>query len=105
MACLDGIRMGARWPEREVMLESDNAVVVQKLKNPGSDRSLVAAIMRDAASESLLLKGLVVGKIGREQNKLAHETAHRAGCLGETKMWFADFPGCFITLACKDQVN
>lgn len=105
MACLEGIRMGARWPEKDVILESDCATVIEKLSLSEIDRSLVAPVIRDALREKSHLKSLRIVKGGREQNKVAHELAHRARCLGESKVWFANFPECFTTLACKDIVD
>ncbi|KAF8649424.1 hypothetical protein HU200_064324 [Digitaria exilis] len=31
LACLEGLRMGARWADRDIVLEADNAGVIEKL--------------------------------------------------------------------------
>lgn len=38
-ACLDGVRLGERWPEKRLILETDSATVVAKLKSDQPDRS------------------------------------------------------------------
>lgn len=74
-----------------IILESDNATIVNTLKDDGINRSMVAPIVLDAATEKMKLKSLVVAKIGREQNNVAHDLAHRARRSGESRVWFADF--------------
>lgn len=102
LACLEGVRMVARWPDQDFVLEAGNALVVEKLKIRGIDRSIVAPVIHDTQHEGELLRSLVVANIGREQNKVAHELAHLALCSSVSRVWFGDFPECVVTQACKD---
>ncbi|GJN06082.1 hypothetical protein PR202_ga23770 [Eleusine coracana subsp. coracana] len=40
-ACLDGVRLTERLPDRAIVLESDCASVVSKVRAAGQDRSLI----------------------------------------------------------------
>lgn len=104
LACLEGIRMGTRWPERDFIMEADNALVIEKLRTGGMHRSVVAPIIRDTLQAKVQLRSVEFTKIGREQNKLAHELAHLAVRNGVCRVWFANFPGSLITLACNDTI-
>ncbi|KAF8661039.1 hypothetical protein HU200_057134 [Digitaria exilis] len=92
LACLEGVKMGARC----------NVSVIEKLKVEGVDRSVVAPILLDTLHEKAHLRSLVFVKIGREQNKVAHELAHLGVRSGVCQVWFASFPESLVTLACKD---
>lgn len=102
LACLDGIRMGAVWPEREFVMETDCAQVLEMLRMAGVNRSVYASIIHDTLLEAAQLSRVVFSKIGREQNNLAHELAHRALSSGECRVWLGDFLESLISLACKD---
>ncbi|TVU43045.1 hypothetical protein EJB05_09481, partial [Eragrostis curvula] len=77
-ACLDGVRLATCWSDVAMILESDSASVVAKLKSDGCDRSLIADFINDISMESQSLMELEVCKIGREQNAVAHALAQRA---------------------------
>lgn len=102
LACLEGVRMGARWPSKKMILESDNASVIMMLRENSTNRSARAPVLLDVAKEKAYLMSLDFVKIGREQNNLAHELAQRAKKSGESRVWLGDFPVCLVTLACKD---
>lgn len=101
-ACLEGVCLGSRWPDKSFILEADNASVITKLKMGGVDRSLVAPIIHDTLHEAVRARSVEFAKIGREHNRIAHELAHRALVSGECRVSFTDFPGNIITVACKD---
>ncbi|TVU41704.1 hypothetical protein EJB05_15247, partial [Eragrostis curvula] len=50
-ACLDGVRLATRWPGVSMVLESDAALVVSKLKTDDCDRSLIAGLISDIREE------------------------------------------------------
>ncbi|KAF8670592.1 hypothetical protein HU200_050619 [Digitaria exilis] len=78
LACLEGVRMSSRWLDRDVVLESDCSSVIKMLVEKGPNRSLVAPIILDMERESSCLKSVEFVKVGREQNKMAHELAQVA---------------------------
>jgi ribonuclease HI len=98
LACLEGIRMAGRWPETEMILEADCSTVIKKFKAEEPDRSLVAPIVRDGLHEVSQLGGVVFVKIGREQNKVAHELAHLAIRTNDCQASFVEVPSCVRAL-------
>lgn len=97
LACLEGLKMGARWADRDMILEADNVGVIEKLRKGGTDRSVVAPFIHDALQEMRMLRRVEFVKISREQNKVAYELAHRALNLGVSCVWFGNFPECLVT--------
>ncbi|KAF8653465.1 hypothetical protein HU200_062210 [Digitaria exilis] len=89
LACLEGSRMGARWADCSFILESDNASVIVKLKMREWQRSNVAPVILDTLHAKAELGSLAFAKIGREQNKVAHELAHLALRKDVNCVWFA----------------
>ncbi|RCV42220.1 hypothetical protein SETIT_9G199100v2 [Setaria italica] len=94
LACLEGIRMASRWPDRAVILESDCSTVIGKLRVEGLERSLVAPIILDIRGDASHLQGVSFVKIRREQNRVTHELAHLAIRTSECRVSFADVPEC-----------
>ncbi|KAF8657506.1 hypothetical protein HU200_060068 [Digitaria exilis] len=47
MACLEGIRIGVKWPDRDFILESDNASLIDKLRMGGINKPLVAPVIHN----------------------------------------------------------
>lgn len=52
--------------------------MIEKLRSGGKGSSTVAAIIHDTMQEMTQLREVEFVKIGREQNKVAHEIAHHA---------------------------
>jgi ribonuclease HI len=86
LACLEGVRLASKWPDRRVVLESDCITVVAKLHAGAKDRSLLAPIIHDTLQNAGMLKEVAFTKVGREQNKVAHELAHLAIRLNECRV-------------------
>lgn len=86
----------------EITLEADNVSVIQKLNEGGLNRSRVAPVIHDIRQEKIQFSRFHFAKIGREQNKVAHELAHLALSSGVCRVWFANFPESCVTLACKE---
>jgi hypothetical protein len=59
-----------------MILEADCASVIGKLQVGCEDKSVIASIIRDTLQEARLLLGVSFKKIGREQNKVAHDLAN-----------------------------
>jgi ribonuclease HI len=78
MACLEGVKLGRRWPDCPIVLESDCSQIIDKLQAGSLDRSLVAPIVCDVVMECSLLLSVSFSKVRREQNKAAHELAQLA---------------------------
>ncbi|TVU23147.1 hypothetical protein EJB05_30258, partial [Eragrostis curvula] len=62
-ACLDGVRLAARWPDNSMILESDCATVVAKINDKGGDRSMIASLISDIKEDGRQLRDLVIRKI------------------------------------------
>lgn len=102
-ACREGIVFAARWPNVPMVLETDCAVLADKLKKTGmQDRSVAWVLVRDAWADKEELCSLEVIKISRYKNNVAHELAHYAIRTGLSQVFFSSFPEFFLTLACKD---
>uniref|UniRef100_K3ZFI0 RNase H type-1 domain-containing protein n=1 Tax=Setaria italica TaxID=4555 RepID=K3ZFI0_SETIT len=101
LACLEGIRMAARWADRDMVLVADCSTIIDKLRKGGMDRSQVAPVIMDALHEGQQLRSLIFMKIGTEQNKVAHELAHLAIRSRQCCVSFLLFPECVHALICK----
>uniref|UniRef100_K3XQD1 RNase H type-1 domain-containing protein n=1 Tax=Setaria italica TaxID=4555 RepID=K3XQD1_SETIT len=64
LACLEGIRLAAKWSRHDMVLEVDCSRVIETFKLGGVN--------------SQQLQSLNFAKVRREQNKVAHELAHLA---------------------------
>jgi ribonuclease HI len=103
MACLEGVKLANLWPDQEVVVESDCALVVGKLCDDCVDRSLVTSIMGDILTEKARMCGVSFKCIRREQNKLVHELAHlalRNGVLSGSSV--DDVPSCIYPVLNTD---
>lgn len=58
LACLEGIRIGAKWSDRDFVLESDCVNVLNMIREKGINRSLVAPIILDVEKELVSLKSV-----------------------------------------------
>jgi ribonuclease HI len=96
LACLEGIVLGRRWPDHEMILESDCSQLVDKLQAKDRDRSLVAPIICDILKESSSLVSVSFSKVRREQNKVAHELAQLAMRSGDVQTSSASVPDCIL---------
>jgi ribonuclease HI len=103
MACLEGLRAAARWPDRVIILESDCSTVVGKLREAVLDRSLVGTVTCDALDATKDLMAVRFVKISREQNKVAHELAHFALRTTENRVSLEDIPDCIQPLVCSER--
>lgn len=56
----------------------------------------MAPIIHDTLHESSRARSVEFVKIGREQNKVAHELAHRALVSGECRVYFAALRGASL---------
>jgi ribonuclease HI len=101
-ACLEGIRLARRWPDKHFTLETDCASVVGKLQAANEDKSLIAPIIRDTLREARLLRGVSLRKIWREQNKVAHSLPQLAMRSGGYQVSFSNPPECVMNLICKE---
>nr|CAB3447133.1 unnamed protein product [Digitaria exilis] len=73
LACLEGLRMGARCADRDMVLEADNVAVIEKLRMGGTDRSAVSPVIHDALQEMRLLHKLM-GRNGAHGPRVACKT-------------------------------
>ncbi|TVU49286.1 hypothetical protein EJB05_00593, partial [Eragrostis curvula] len=103
-ACLDGVRLAMRWPGISMVLESDAALVVAKLKTDAPDRSLIAGLISDIREECRQLAEIEVCKIGRKQNAVAHSLAQLACRLGESRVSFSQVPDCIKDLIVAERL-
>jgi ribonuclease HI len=104
VACREGIILAARWPEVPMILETDCAVVVGKLRNPVQDRSLIWSTIQEATVGMEDLCRVEVLKISRAQNNTAHQLAHYAIRSSSSQVFFSSFPEFVVSLACKNTV-
>lgn len=63
---------------------------------------MVAPTICDTLHEKSQLRSIEFIKIGREQNKVVHEITYHALVSSDCRVWFAEFPKCFMALTCKD---
>jgi hypothetical protein len=101
-ACWEGIVFAARWPNVPMVMETDCAVLADKLKTGVQERSVAWALVRDAWVDKEELCSLDVIKISRYKNNVAHELAHYAIRTGLSQVFFSAFPEFVLTLACKE---
>lgn len=102
-ACLDGILLAGRWPDKPVLLESDCASVVAKVLAT-EDRSLVGAIIKDVKWEAALYPGFEMVKVERKQNRVAHELAQVACRLSQSRVSFSCVPDCVQDLVLSERL-
>jgi hypothetical protein len=97
MACFEGVKLAHKWPCQQIVIESDYAQVVAKLKAGGGDKSLVATVIGDILMESSLVGGVSFRSIRRVHNKVAHELAHLALRSGVSRASTGiDVPSCIL---------
>jgi ribonuclease HI len=101
-ACLEGIRLALRWPDKQIIMEADCASVIGKLQTGCEDKSVIAPIIRDILKETCLLLGVTFKKIRREQNKVAHSLAHLAIRSNECRVSLSNPPECMMNLICNE---
>jgi ribonuclease HI len=101
-ACLEGIRLALRWPDKQIILEADCASVIGKLQTGCEDKSVITPIIRDILQETCLLLGVTFKKIRREQNKVAHSLAHLAIRSNECQVSLSNPPECVKNLICNE---
>jgi ribonuclease HI len=95
LACLEGLRFAERWSENiKVILDTDNAIVEEKINNPALDRSEISGIISDIKEEVAKRQSCTVLKIWREQNKIAHNLAQFAIKSRTSKASFSFVPLC-----------
>ncbi|GJN01752.1 hypothetical protein PR202_ga19043 [Eleusine coracana subsp. coracana] len=51
-ACLEGVRQAERWPDCPLILESDCATAIEKIKQDGRDRSPISFLIHDFKVET-----------------------------------------------------
>ena len=94
--------MAARWPDLPMVLETDCAVIAEKLKSKEKDRSVAWSILHEALQAMEDLHSLEVVKISRSQNNVAHELAHFALRSGSSQVFFGFFSEFVQFLVCND---
>ncbi|KAF8718070.1 hypothetical protein HU200_025547 [Digitaria exilis] len=102
-ACLDGVRLAGRWPEKNVVLEVDCAALVDKLQSQELDRSLVAPLVHDIKEVGRQMNDFQVVKCRREQNKITHELARLASRSGQSRVSFSVILGCVQDLVLSER--
>jgi len=103
-ACREGIVMAARWPDLPMVIETDCAAVVERLKSKEQDRSVTWSLIHEARLATEDLCSLDVVKI-RSQNNVAHELAHFAIRSGRSQVFFSSFPEFVLSLVCNDTMR
>lgn len=104
-ACREGIVMVAgSWPELPMVVETDCAVIAEKLKSKEKDRSVAWSIMHEAQLAVEDLHSLEVVKVSRSQNNVAPEVAHYALRSGSSQVFFCFFPKFVQSLVCNDKL-
>ena len=104
MACREGIALAARWPDVPMFLETDYAVVAEKLRNSTQDRFLLWFTLQEATLGMEDLCRVEVLKISRDQNNVAHQLAHYAIRSSSSQFFFSSFPEFVVSLACNDTI-
>ena len=79
--------MAARWPDLPMVIETDCASVVERLKSKEQDRSVTWSLIHEVRLAMEDLCSLDVVKISRSQNNVAHELAHFAIRSGHSKFF------------------
>nr|CAB3502844.1 unnamed protein product [Digitaria exilis] len=98
-ACLDGVRLVGRWPEKKVVLIRDGLCgTVWEL-----DRSMVVSLVHAIREEGSRLIDLLVVKCRREQNKVTHELAQLAIRSNHSRVSFSFVPGCIQDLVLSER--
>jgi hypothetical protein len=96
--------LASRWPDIPTVLETDCAVVTEKLNNNTKDRSLDRSLIREAQLDMEELCRLEIVKISRCQNNVAHELAHFAIRSARSEVFFSSFPEFVVSLVCNDTI-
>jgi hypothetical protein len=102
LACLEGVLLARSWQDRRLIMETDCASVLGKLMAGDTDKSVTAPIIRDTLLTASLLSNVRYSKIGRDQNKAAHELAHLAIRLGENGVSITTPPECVMGIVCNE---
>jgi ribonuclease HI len=94
IACLEGIRLSSRWPQMEIVVETDCASVVEKANMKQADRSLISAVIHDIITEGGQRQSFRIYKGSREQNVVAHSLAQLAIRSRRSVVSFSFVPEC-----------
>ena len=87
LASLEGIRCALQWIHMPVILETDNAEVVARLKTKHSSRSVWEGVIMEAKAAMQGLQAVEVAHIKRDSNKVAHTLAQMALSSGNCLEW------------------
>jgi hypothetical protein len=87
----------------KIILLSDCLSVIQRIKTPGRDRSLIGVVIEDIKTLARLFSSVTFRHVSRLCNNSAHILARRAELCGS--VYFRDFaPECIREKLCIDVI-
>jgi ribonuclease HI len=102
LAVLEGIRFAERWPANtSIVVESDCSNLVGR----EIDRSVLSGVISDIQTAMSRFNSCLLQKVGREQNKAAHNLAQMALKTISSKASFSFVPPCIQDLVFDDRLR
>ncbi|XP_062186766.1 uncharacterized protein LOC133890399 [Phragmites australis] len=102
LAALEGAKLLVDWISQPVIFESDCAAVIQGLSNSSLNRSHMGLVYREIKDLLNSLWGILIRKVNRECNRVAHELAQLAKRSAGSAVSHLHAPPCVSELLAND---
>jgi ribonuclease HI len=96
IAMLEGAKAIMAYTPSSVIVEGDNALVINELKLEGSGKSMFSNIFAETKNTLQMLLGFEIRKINRTANVAAHGLAKFASLVGSGGLLLGSVPPCVL---------
>lgn len=94
IAMLEGAKAIVAYTPSSVIVEGDNALVINELKVEGPGKSMLSNIFAETKTTLQMLPGFEIRKINRSANVAAHGIAKFASLVGSGGLLLGSVPPC-----------
>jgi ribonuclease HI len=96
IAMLEGAKAIVAYTPSSVIVEGDNALVINELKLEGPGKSMLSNIFAETKNTLQMLPGFEIRKINRSANVAAHGLAKFASLVGSGGLLLGSVPPCVL---------
>jgi hypothetical protein len=100
-ALMEGLALAYEWSELPIIIQSDCVVALSALKESGRNRTVYGQLF-DEVKRLMNLQEIILVKLDRDQNRVAHSLANLGRGGDCTACWVRSAPECVSQLLLAD---
>uniref|UniRef100_A0ACD5VPB5 Uncharacterized protein n=1 Tax=Avena sativa TaxID=4498 RepID=A0ACD5VPB5_AVESA len=100
-ALMEGLKLAHQWSDDPIVIQSDSALALAAVRDKTCNRS-VHGHLYEEVKRLINLRDVILVKLKRDQNRVAHSLANLGRIGGSTACWVHHSPDCITELMLAD---